>query len=199
MAKARSPLRIRKEKFGDYRFKIYYSPNMYCPSCGTEYALGLPYCNRCGANLSSALSEPTEGVSINITKAVAAIGTTMAVLTLGGFMMLIFGAVRLAERITGGTDPIIALMVLGMATILVSDILLARQLSRLIEAGLTTNKARTGKRSVQPTVATHELNRPTTTPLPPGLSVTENTTRFLEHQYRGPSEAETPEPKTFQK
>lgn len=160
---------------------------MFCPSCGAENTLSLPYCNRCGANLSNEVEEPSQIVSVNVTKAIAAIGTTMAVLTLGGFMALIIGAAKLAERASMGSDPISILIVFGMATILVTDILLGRQLSRLIEAGLTSNKSQQRKRSMPQAAVSAELGRPTTSPLPPAMSVTENTTRFLEHQYRGPS------------
>jgi len=162
---------------------------MYCPSCGNEYAFGLPYCNRCGANLNSS-SELAESGSVDVTKAVAAIGTTMGVLTLGGFMALIIGAVKLAEKAAMGSDPIIIMIAMGMVTILVVDILLARQLSRLLEASLTSRKPR--KPSLAPPQMNPELGRPITSPLPPSLSVTENTTRFLEHEYREPSQTEAP-------
>jgi len=35
---------------------------MYCPSCGSEIAVELKYCNRCGANL--ALTTNTQVVSV---------------------------------------------------------------------------------------------------------------------------------------
>ena len=159
---------------------------MFCPSCGTEYTIGLPYCNRCGANLNSSLTEPAEVISINLTKAIAAIGTTMAVLTLGGFIALIVGAVRLAERTSMGSDPIIAMMVLGMVTILTIDILLGRQLSRLIEAGISSKKSPQRQRPLPSANVPHELGRPAP---PPASSVTENTTRFLEPEYRGPAKS----------
>jgi hypothetical protein len=160
---------------------------MFCPSCGTEYTLGLPYCNRCGANLNSALDEPTGVITVNVTKAIAAIGTTMAVLTLGGFMTLIIGAVKLAEKTNLGSDPIIALIVLGILTILIIDILLGRQLSRLIEASLSSGKSQQRKRGLPTVNVPSELGRPAPSP---ALSVTENTTRFLEHEYRAPSKSE---------
>jgi hypothetical protein len=160
---------------------------MFCPSCGTEYSVGLPYCNRCGANLNSALAEPDTNISINVTKAVAAIGTTMAVLTLGGFISLIVGAVKLAQNTSGGIEPIVVMMALGMVTILTVDIFLARQLSRLISAGIS-HKPRSSKRSMPPAGVANQLNRPITSPLPASMSVTENTTRFLESRYPEPSE-----------
>ncbi|HEY6045954.1 MAG TPA: zinc ribbon domain-containing protein [Pyrinomonadaceae bacterium] len=162
---------------------------MFCPSCGTEYSVGLPYCNRCGANLNSALAEPETSISVDITKAVAAIGTTIAVLTLGGFIALIVGAVNLAHNTTIGQDPLVAMILMGMLTILTVDIFLARQLSRLISAGISS-KSRSSKRSLPPAAITNHLNRPVTAPLPASMSVTENTTRFLESQYSEPAEVD---------
>lgn len=165
---------------------------MFCPSCGTEYTIGLPYCNRCGANLSGALTETTETVSFNMTNAIATVGTTMMVLTLGGFIALIIGAAKLADRPAMGTEPIGVMMGFGMITILVVDIFLARQLSRLIDAGISGKKS--AKRAKAPAGATPELARPITSPLPPAMSVTENTTRFLEPEYRAPSQAKEQTP-----
>ena len=68
---------------------------MFCPSCGAEYTVELKYCNRCGANLS-ALSAPAEVVQVSLTKPTLIIAATLAVLTLGGFVGLIAGAVTLA-------------------------------------------------------------------------------------------------------
>lgn len=101
-------------------------------------------------------------------------------------MALIVGAVKLSERTSMGQDPIIAMMVLGMVTILTIDILLGRQLSRLIEAGTSPKKLQQHKRPLPSVNVPPELGRPAP---PPALSVTENTTRFLEPEYRGPSKS----------
>lgn len=161
---------------------------MFCPSCGTEYSVGLPYCNRCGANLNSTLTESEVHVSVDVTKAVAAIGTTMAVLTLGGFISLIVGAVKLAEIPTMGQDLLIIMMAMGMVTILAVDVFLVRQLSRLISAGISS-KAKE-KRAMPKVTAPGQLHQPVTSPLPSSTSVTENTTRFLEPHYSGSSETD---------
>ena len=71
---------------------------MFCPSCGTEYAIGLPYCNRCGANLGGMVAPQTEPAVINVTKPTLIISVTLAVLTLGGFAGLIEGAELTAVR-----------------------------------------------------------------------------------------------------
>lgn len=163
---------------------------MFCPSCGTEYSVGLPYCNRCGANLNSAIAEPEAKISIDVTKAIAGIGTTMAVLTLGGFIALIVGAIKLAQNTSMGPEPVVIMMAMGMVTILTVDVFLARQLSRLIGAGIS-NKVTSGKRSMPSANVPSQLGRPVTAPLPTSMSVTENTTRFLEPRYSESAEADT--------
>jgi hypothetical protein len=158
---------------------------MFCPSCGTEYTIELKYCNRCGANLgTTAMAEPII-VPVNITKSVAAIGTTMAVLTLGGFAALIAGAVALTGKGVA-TDPVIALVFMGMLTILISDIFLARQLSKLISASLSSS--RLPKLQYLPAPAARppaQLYQQPQSPLMQGVpSVTEHTTRFFESSPR---------------
>lgn len=166
---------------------------MFCPSCGTEYTIGLPYCNRCGANLNTALTAQPEPVLVNLTKPTLIIGTALTLLTLGGFGMLISGAVELARSAQMGGDGIIAMITFGMITILVTDIFLVRQLSKLISASLPSGTQPKSKR--QPVLATAppaQLQQP----MPPHLhgapSVTENTTRFFEPAYREPSASDDP-------
>jgi len=153
---------------------------MFCPSCGTE-STGLNYCNRCGANLS-ALMTPPEIIQVNLTKPAVLIGIIMMFLTLGGFALLMVGARMLASVLTGN-DPLMGLIVMGMIVIMVIDIILARQLTKLINAALRGNP--------QTTFATP--NPPAQLPYPaqqfvPAGSVTENTTRFFEGAYRGTSD-----------
>jgi len=167
-------------------FTIYYSPPMYCPSCGSEATTGLSYCNRCGANLS-ALMAPPEIVQVSLTKPATVIGVIMTVLTLGGFGMLISGARALAPVLTGN-DPLIAVIFMGMLIIMLVDIFLARQLSKLINAALTGTGRPSPNRVSQPN-SSPQLPRPTTAPIFPTTSVTEHTTRFLEQEpYRAPAQ-----------
>jgi hypothetical protein len=156
---------------------------MFCPSCGTETTTGLKYCNRCGANLAALTSQP-EIVQVSLTQPAVMIGIAMTFLTLGGFALLIAGARILASVITGN-DPLIAVIFMGMLTILVVDIFLARQLSKLINAALGGTKKDTANR-VNPPVAAPQLPRPNTAPIFQPPTVTENTTRFLENDYRAP-------------
>ena len=153
---------------------------MFCPSCGAEYQIELKYCNRCGANLSGLAAPPTEIISINFNKAISVIGTALALVTVFGFIAVIVGAAKLAERASLGNDPIIALIVMGMLTILTTDIFLIRQLSRLISATLSSNKA---PRQVGAATASYLPPPVNTARLEPSPSVTENTTRFFEPAY----------------
>ena len=164
---------------------------MFCPSCGTEYAIGLPYCNRCGANLNSTLAELPEPVIINLTKPILIISLTLLVFTLIGFSAVISGAIALSHNIQLGTDPVVATIVLGMLTILTTDFFLARQLSKLINASLKSDTARHTRKSMPPTNVA-QLPRPITSQLTPAPSVTENTTRFFEPAYRPPAEGGDP-------
>ena len=162
---------------------------MYCPSCGTE-STGLKYCNRCGANLGLPAA-PTEIVQINLTKPVLIIGIILAVLTLGGFALLVLGAGMLAT-VTRAVDPLIALIFMGIVTILTADILLIRQLSKLVTAALNSNQMGRPQQTIAPAPA-QQFSRANTAPFLPASSVTENTTRFLEQDYRAPVEPQPAE------
>jgi hypothetical protein len=168
--------------------------NMFCPSCGTEDTIGLPYCNRCGANLGGMVAPQTEPAVINVTKPTLIISLTLAALTLGGFAGLIEGARALSLNLRGGNnDPLIALIVMGMITILTVDIFLIRQLSRVITAALSSTIQPQTKRPNA--IAAHpipQLQRPMTARLEPAPSVTEHTTRFFEPVYRSAAEAKDP-------
>lgn len=161
---------------------------MFCPSCGTE-STGLKYCNRCGANLS-ALMHP-EVVQISLTRPATLIGIIMTFLTLGGFALLIAGA-RMLAPVVQGEDPVIAMIFMGMVIILIVDIFLARQLTKLINASLAGN-TKTSATRVPAAVNAPQLSRPDTAPFLPASSVTENTTRFLESDYRAPVEPQPAE------
>src|SRR5688572_6894221 len=162
---------------------------MFCPSCGTE-STGLKYCNRCGANLGS-LAAPTEIVQINLTKPALIIAIILAVLTLGGFALLIVGAGMLAT-VTRAVDPLIALIFMGIVTILTADVLLIRQLSKLVTAALKTGQTVRSPQSIAAEPAP-QFSRVNTAPFLPASSVTENTTRFLESDYRAPAESQPSE------
>jgi hypothetical protein len=166
---------------------------MFCPSCGTENTIGLPYCNRCGANLNVAMAEQPRPVIVNVTKPTLIIGLVVLFLTLGGFGGLIRGALRLAP-VLQGNDPLIALILFGMLTILVVDIFLVRLLSKLIGASLSSGTQTQASQSRA--LAANPVNQLYQQPQPSRLqgapSVTEHTTRFFEPAYREPAKSDDP-------
>ena len=164
---------------------------MFCPSCGSEYTIELKYCNRCGANLNFALTEPSEVAAVNLTKPALIIGATILFLTLGGLFSVISGVITLSTRVGGGDLPM-AIVFFGMLSILTVDIFLMRLLSKLVMAAISPGKI-SGQRKLPK--STNELRLPSssTARLEPAPSVTENTTRFFE-PYRSPTEAEVLNP-----
>ena len=162
---------------------------MFCPSCGSENTIELPYCNRCGANLSALTTQP-EIVQVSVTKPALIIGSILAIFTLGGFGALIGGALSLAT-VVHGNDPLIAVIFLGMIIILTVDVFLVRQLSKLINASLSSSVQAPKRRNALPNRPAVELQQPLTGRLQQAPSVTENTTRFFEPGYRAPSETES--------
>ena len=158
---------------------------MFCPSCGTE-ATGLNYCNRCGANLSALSAPAVQFAPISVTKPILIIGSLVALITLGGFGGIVSGTIEMVERGAAGVSP--ALPIFGLPCILVIDILLIRQLSKLISAALSPNQPPTSH-SVPPMQTDARYLPPTATGRIEGApSVTENTTRFFEETYRPPVE-----------
>ena len=154
---------------------------MYCPSCGTEYTIELKYCNRCGANLSSALEEQPQIVPANLTKPALIIGLLMAIITIAGFLMVIAAALDLSRNPRFGPDALASVIVPGMLTILTIDILLGRQLSKIINASLPSSTQVQPKRTkvlANPTMV--QFPQPPTSRLEGVPSVTEGTTRFFE-------------------
>jgi len=161
---------------------------MFCPTCGAE-SIGLNYCNRCGANLTAPTPEPVvQYVPVSMTKPILIMAILVAAITLGGFAGIVSGTIEMVERGAGGVSP--ALPIFGLPCILVIDILLIRQLSKLISAALSPN--RVPPPSALPAMqADPRYLPPTTTARLEGApSVTENTTRFLEESYRPPVEPE---------
>ena len=118
----------------------------------------------------------------------------MLFLTLGGFAGVLSTATDISTQ-AGGGDLTMAIIFFGMVTILTIDILLIRQLSKLISAALAPNRLPAKKQSAQPQ---NELSysRPATARLDPAPSVTENTTRFFETYAPAPVAEPVPAKKT---
>ena len=156
---------------------------MFCPSCGAEYAIGLNYCNRCGANLSAAPAQ-TEFAPINVTKPIVMISLAIMLITILGFAAVTEGAAKLAE-IFKQNDPVVLTIIFGMGTILVTDIMLIVQLSRLINAALGQ---RSQPKKLPKQESAKQIAPPAPAPYLPLGSVTDHTTRTLQPAYREPVE-----------
>lgn len=150
---------------------------MFCPSCGAEYAIGLNYCNRCGANLNTSVGQ-ADLAPVNVTKPAIVIGFTVLAITLGGFAGVIEGAKELGH-VFQQNDPVVIIIVLGMITIMVADIMLITQLSRLINAALH-RPAQPKKLPKQESVK--QIAAPVPGAYAPVSSVTDHTTRTLDRQ-----------------
>lgn len=147
---------------------------MYCATCGTLLAPGLSYCNRCGTSLKER-SEAHTGSIAAILAAITLIGLIGMGIMLGGMVTLSRDA-RLSE-------PFVAFfMLFTFLTVVTTEILLARQLSRIISSGerkvidLPQQPVRPSEfRAAQPRALAEPMQ-----------SVTENTTRTLDYSRNEP-------------
>lgn len=154
---------------------------MYCSSCGTESIQGLNYCNRCGATLTTQALATTQ--SFSLTKPTLIIGGLVAVMSLGGFAALVAGATELARQ-GFPHDQAMMLVFFGMITILIVDVLLLWQMSRIINASLKAGAQRPAPQMKEFTEPVQTQRKLSATPLEPVPSVTENTTRAFDPVYR---------------
>lgn len=156
---------------------------MYCPHCGTESTPGLNYCNRCGGNLSMLTTNAAQGSPPAVsTGKVWAIGTTTMLLVLMGLALLISGIREMAH--SGLPPDVLKMIIICSMMLLLGGIAFFGWLwSRIL--GLprrSDNVPRTLLRSSP----TNELGSARISALPeatmhPVSSVTEHTTRTLEH------------------
>ena len=160
---------------------------MYCSSCGVECAAGLSYCNRCGASLNPAALTTQVIHTGSVTKPIIALGLTMLGLTLGGFSMIFITAAQLSRSITNG-DAVSLTIIFGMVTILVTDILLVRLLSRIITPMLEPKPVAASQPQPAQFAPAERTARQIATAPPDYIvpSVTEHTTRTLAPSYKEP-------------
>ena len=98
---------------------------MFCPSCGAETSEGLSYCKRCGAKLGAARDDSRPRVA----GLVWAVSAAIAVVTLGGFLIVFGFLIELGRDVT---NMMLALLGLVLVVVLAIDYQLVRQLSRLL-------------------------------------------------------------------
>ena len=148
---------------------------MYCPSCGLELVAELSYCNRCGANLKSTITQA--GVApAKLVGAAWAIAIAVTLVTVGGFGMVFSTVMALIDRGINLSEGGMVLLFFSLLFILTIDWLLIRQLSRVLSipqlsgAAAVTQKPNLVERPAPPMIASRE----------PASSVTDHTTRTLE-------------------
>jgi len=152
---------------------------MYCPHCGTESTQGLNYCKRCGGNLNPpALNGTQEIRPVLAPGTIWAVGVTMTLLVIIGLAIL-FGVMSDLVHFIPAVACVF-IMLFGSLTVLGSVFMLTRFWMRLL-----TGTTRPSAAPLTPArhAATGELGPSRVSALPdaPFSSVTEHTTRTLEH------------------
>lgn len=160
---------------------------MYCQHCGAESTQGLNYCNRCGGQIG-ALTQPAprevsrQGLTTGTAWAAGVSLFLVVMAGLGATGSLIAALSRQGVR----PEALVVIMLCGSLTILGSIFLLTRFWMRLLSQGkperadasrLYAPPTHTNELGPQHFAALHDAPIPVT-------SVTEHTTRTLEHAKR---------------
>ena|ERR1700730_1736643 len=151
---------------------------MYCSACASPVTAGLKFCNRCGANLKK--DEEATGGSLG-----GGLVTAVVFVALFGLGIMFGGAIALKNGGGFDRDMIAIFMTFCFLIIGAAEIFLLRQLSRVLGAPSQNQSLENAPPLFQPAQSAppRELHavRDTAEPIP---SVTENTTRTLEHSLR---------------
>lgn len=160
---------------------------MYCPSCGTEIAVELKYCNRCGANLSLPTTN-TQVVSMPpVRLAIPSIVLGLTIVL--GLGVTIAGVSQMA--LVGVPAVALVWMVLfAVATLFGCSAMMIRFWTKLI---ILQRESINVSQPTRPTIA----EKPQIQQLPPRMdhypSVTENTTRTFSPAYTDAADRGTKE------
>ncbi len=154
---------------------------MYCATCGTPLTAGLSYCKRCGTNLNKERPADQE-------KSLAGVLIT-AVVLIGvlGLSLAVGGAIALKVAAELHEAGVILYMLLSFVTIGAVEFMLMRQLARVLGRSREQKQlAEPAQPIFQPALipANEARLAPLRTVPEPVTSVTENTTRTLEHSFR---------------
>lgn len=163
---------------------------MYCQSCGAAIQPDLNYCSRCGAQvagLAPAQDERVAFVPADVIGPVRWLAATICLTMILGFIILFTAIGHLAGRGVP-TDPLVIIAALGLLGIFATEFMLIRMLSRLLFEARGQGRLPAAKKSnaneLRPASAQHLAAPAATTG--PMHSVTDHTTRTLEHAYREP-------------
>ena len=157
---------------------------MYCQHCGAESTQGVNYCKRCGGNLGALVqTTPQEVSQILPTGTVRAVGFSLIAVVVFGLIVL---TALMTQLVDHGVrpEPLVLVMMCGSLTILGSVFMLTRFWMHMLGKPRHSDAPRLHA----PAAHTNDLG-----PAPqrfgalhdaPLNSVTEHTTRTLEHAKR---------------
>jgi len=146
---------------------------MYCSACATPVAPGLSYCNRCGMSLKTRNESKTG--------AIAAFLSAITLIGIAGMGIMLGGTLALKRDANLGDDVVGLFMIFTFCLVVLIEIFLVRQLSRLSSGD--KKKDVTPQYPVMPYELPAARPRSLAEPLP---SVTENTTRTLDYSRNEP-------------
>lgn len=151
---------------------------MYCSTCAAPLPPGLSYCNRCGASLK----EPSASHSASNTVSITAFLIAIILIGLIGLGIILGGALALTQDAHLG-EPIVGFfMLFSFLIVALTEIMLGRQLSRLIISSERKAIPAPPQPVMQGEIRPAQL-RTSPEPVP---SVTENTTRTLDYSRNEP-------------
>lgn len=156
---------------------------MYCANCGTPVAAGLSFCNRCGTNLKKESAGSRDDATVNsLVSAVVLVG-------IFGLGIMCGGAIALKKGAELREPAVVFFMILSFAIVGFVELFLVRQLSRVLDSNRkqeSLDQLTQQQPLFQPAlVPASEIRAAQLRTVPePVTSVTENTTRTLEHSFR---------------
>ena len=149
---------------------------MYCQACANPITPGLSFCNRCGMNLKD--RNENKGVG-----PIAAFLTAITLIGVIGLGIMLGGAMALTSEAKLGEPVVVLYMIMTFLIVGITEFMLVRQLSRLVDKKETHQLPSEQRPVVMPSElrpaeprALHEA----------GTSVTENTTRTLKYSQKDP-------------
>lgn len=151
---------------------------MYCSTCASPVTAGLKFCNRCGANLNKDPEAPGSSLGGGLI-------TAVVLIALFGLGIMFGGSIALKKGGDMKEDIVGFFMLFSFVIIAMTEFFLLRQLSRVPGTRSQSQRVENAPPLFQPAQSAppRELRavRDTADPIP---SVTENTTRTLEHSIR---------------
>lgn len=150
---------------------------MYCSACASPVTPGLKFCNRCGANLNK---EETKGTSV-----ANSLITGVVLIAIFGLGIMFGGAIALKQGGNLANDVIGIFMLFTFLIVGTAEIFLLRQLSRVLGAPAGSHQIENQAPLFQPAQSLPVRELRAVRDLPETIpSVTEGTTRTLEHSVR---------------